>query len=168
MRAGSFACARGSFGCHLLRVRMCGMLVSLQVFACYEMWTKLPVRRLTAAPVIVYAVYKSLGDVWNKVSAQKPSMPPRSSYGDVIENLRTLAVSGLLPLRVARDFDNFAWSGDLCVASARLLNVRHCSGSYSGPWSLAALLASASPSTRYVPIQRKNVVIGRPDLLSIL
>lgn len=39
----------------------------LQVFACFEMWGKLSERKCTAAPVVVYAVYKSLGDVWNKV-----------------------------------------------------------------------------------------------------
>lgn len=38
-----------------------------QVFACFEMWGKLEERKPTAAPVVVYAVYKSLGDVWNKV-----------------------------------------------------------------------------------------------------
>lgn len=37
------------------------------MFACYEMWDNLSVRRLTALPVVVYAVYKSLGDTWNKV-----------------------------------------------------------------------------------------------------
>lgn len=39
-----------------------------QVFACYAMWDNLPSRRSTALPVVVYAIYKSLGDVWNKVS----------------------------------------------------------------------------------------------------
>lgn len=39
----------------------------IQVFACFEMWGKLSERKCTAAPVVVYAVYKSLGDVWNKV-----------------------------------------------------------------------------------------------------
>lgn len=39
----------------------------VQVFACFEMWGKLEERKATAAPVVVYAVYKSLGDVWNKV-----------------------------------------------------------------------------------------------------
>ncbi|CAN0294988.1 unnamed protein product, partial [Hapterophycus canaliculatus] len=38
-----------------------------QVFACYEMWDKLENRSCLAPPVVVYAVYKSLGDVWNKV-----------------------------------------------------------------------------------------------------
>ncbi|CAM9694209.1 unnamed protein product, partial [Sphacelaria rigidula] len=39
----------------------------LQVFACYEMWDKLEKRNHLAIPVIAFAVYKSLGDVWNKV-----------------------------------------------------------------------------------------------------
>lgn len=38
-----------------------------KVFACYEMWDKLEERSCLATPVVVYAVYKSLGDVWNKV-----------------------------------------------------------------------------------------------------
>ena len=39
----------------------------MKVFACYEMWDKLDKRSCLAAPVVVYAVYKSLGDAWNKV-----------------------------------------------------------------------------------------------------
>lgn len=39
------------------------------MFACYEMWDKLGDRNCLAPPVVVYAVYKSLGDVWNKVRA---------------------------------------------------------------------------------------------------
>ena len=41
---------------------------AIQVFACFEMWGKLGERKCTAAPVVVYAVYKSLGDIWNKVT----------------------------------------------------------------------------------------------------
>ncbi|CAM9602070.1 unnamed protein product [Discosporangium mesarthrocarpum] len=42
----------------------------LQVFACYEMWGKLGERgeqRVLALPVVIFTVYKALGDVWNKV-----------------------------------------------------------------------------------------------------
>lgn len=38
-----------------------------KVFACYEMWDKLETRSCLAVPVVVFTVYKSLGDVWNKV-----------------------------------------------------------------------------------------------------
>lgn len=44
-----------------------GWSLPTKVFACYEMWDKLDGRSCLAAPVVVYAVYKSLGDVWNKV-----------------------------------------------------------------------------------------------------
>ncbi|CAM9268674.1 unnamed protein product, partial [Choristocarpus tenellus] len=39
----------------------------LQVWACYDMWMKLGEKRVLAQPVVVFALYKSLGDVWNKV-----------------------------------------------------------------------------------------------------
>ena len=56
--------------------------VSRQVFACYEMWDKVKVlkgRSFLSPPVVVYALYKSLGDVWNKVSQN-----PRSIVSDLI------------------------------------------------------------------------------------
>ncbi|CAM9693151.1 unnamed protein product [Ascophyllum nodosum] len=49
----------------------------LQVFACYEMWDKVKVlkgRSFLSPPVVVYALYKSLGDVWNKVFFERRNL----------------------------------------------------------------------------------------------
>lgn len=48
------------------------------------MWDKLDKRSFASAPLVVYAVYKSLGDVWNKV--KKNGTRITFSYWDQVGN----------------------------------------------------------------------------------
>ncbi|CAB1107207.1 unnamed protein product [Ectocarpus sp. CCAP 1310/34] len=90
----------------------------LQVFACYEMWDKLETRSCIALPVVVYTVYKSLGDVWNKVFFERR----RLKIGTVVISLYYLTL--LAGIKVFFDVSDRA--GYLFAPTAAWVTIATC------------------------------------------